>query len=263
MDRETLKRLIATHATKVGDCVIWNGGRKNGVPHVSIITAEGYKYINVRAEIVREKAGYPEGRRVFTACECGNPMCVAWDHVKECRKKATARRRTTVLYTPSNSMLTNKRVFAMAVCCSVRHIAQTLGLHHLTVHYILKNEAMFPYFQIQLQNYTGYKLSDLRTMTYRERKLSLFAKRFIAYAGDYTVYDEDLYTKLLAHCAVKRSHLIWRGARMNNIPCVQMAHGKFRRAVSVFLNAAFNYSLDYVPDTTNAFEDDVNPFNFR
>jgi len=205
-----------------GECLIWNGAMSGNSPVIGKRLSNG-RYTNLNIRTVRGMklfSGTTVNTRFTTTC--GNPRCIAKEHIILGTAKKQVERRVRRGDTKSN-MEANKKLFSLIVHTETTYLVSELNVSHSTILKMLKlNTSMYPYFLIKLKEHCN--LDEVRdsdqsdTVIKLQFKLSTFALNFIrkcnedelekAYKqGD--TYDADMeYIEFLDNCEVHNDHLV-------------------------------------------------------
>ena len=215
-----LSERIADKIEQDGDCLIWNGAMVGNCPIVAHRQADGmYRNINIRT--FRGMKLYEGTKRTTRfSTSCGNPRCIAKDHIvvggyeKE-QKSYRADAKT-------NDMEFNKQVFALSVTKSAERVAEELQVSASLVRKILTyNTAMYPYFSVKIAEVVN--VEDLLSLRVSRKDaiddlgLTPFTYRFIMDGGMVPVNDAELYIATLDQCDVRETHLIAKDANSNTL----------------------------------------------
>lgn len=220
--QRSLSERVKAKVVREGECLIWNGAMSGNSPVIGKRLSNG-KYTNLNIRTVRGMklfSGTTVNTRFTTTC--GNPRCIAKEHIILGTAKKQVERRVRRGDTKSN-MEANKKLFSLIVHTETTYLVSELNVSHSTVLKMLKlNTSMYPYFLIKLKEHCN--LDEVRdsdqsdTVIKLQFKLSTFALNFIrkcnedelekAYKqGD--TYDADMeYIEFLDNCEVHNDHLV-------------------------------------------------------
>lgn len=220
--QRSLSERIKGKVTHEGECLIWNGAMAGNSPVIGKrLPSGGYTNLNIRN--VRGMKLFPDttvNTRFTTTC--GNPRCIAKEHIILGTAKKQAQRRVRRGDTKSN-MEANKKLFSLIVHTEATYLVSDLNVSHSTILKMLKlNTSMYPYFLIKLKEHCD--LVEVRdsdqsdTVIKLQFKLSTFALNFIrkcdedelekAYKRDDSIDAEMEYIEFLDNCEVHNDHLI-------------------------------------------------------
>nr|DAX42870.1 MAG TPA: hypothetical protein [Caudoviricetes sp.] len=220
--QRSLSERVKAKVVCEGECLIWNGAMSGNSPVIGKRLSNG-KYTNLNIRTVRGMklfSGTTVNTRFTTTC--GNPRCIAKEHIILGTAKKQVERRVRRGDTKSN-MEANKKLFSLIVHTETTYLVSELNVSHSTILKMLKlNTSMYPYFLIKLKEHCN--LDEVRdsdqsdTVIKLQFKLSTFALNFIrkcnedelekAYKqGD--TYDADMeYIEFLDNCEVHNDHLV-------------------------------------------------------
>lgn len=245
---EVLKR-IAVRCVKQGDCIVWQGAMAGNTPVLSVRNEQGVpRNLNIRKFMAElESDGQCDAGR--TRSICGNPRCIAPDHI-DCGTMRVAQKRNHFGAT-KNGMQLNKKVIKLAVAHTIAEIRAETGVSDAHISTILRsNTAMHPYFyQAVLKHCDVEKVlaDDQSDIDIRETyRLSRFALDFIQRQTVYPMVDFDSYDAALNSCEVHGSHLV----------CVSMLHNR-EEVADELQRAVFGA---YIGSQTCGYEGCVNPY---
>lgn len=220
--QRSLSERVKAKVVREGECLIWNGAMSGNSPVIGKRLSNG-KYTNLNIRTVRGMklfSGTTVNTRFTTTC--GNPRCIAKEHIILGTAKKQVERRVRRGDTKSN-MEANKKLFSLIAHTETTYLVSELNVSHSTILKMLKlNTSMYPYFLIKLKEHCN--LDEVRdsdqsdTVIKLQFKLSTFALNFIrkcnedelekAYKqGD--TYDADMeYIEFLDNCEVHNDHLV-------------------------------------------------------
>ena len=261
---KTLKEIVASNSRLHGDCRIWTGSLVRGRPAARQIMNGKYVNTDIQRYLAIKKFDLDPNTQLSLRTTCGNPLCITKDHIEVVKREMKSRQLSSMT-SVFNDMEANKKVFELAVTKGYKLIGKALNISHTSVRTMLTHEVMLPFFQIKLQEHTGKTLANLRSEDIDEvvanYKLSKFAREFIESGQTFNLHDEALYCNLLDDCKVFKSHLIWVGETSHGTP-VSMALDNYRRnALSLFMFAAFGFSIKGEYKVKCGFENCINPFH--
>lgn len=220
--QRSLSDRIKSKVTHEGECLIWNGAMAGNSPVIGKRLSSGkYTNLNIRtARGMKLFSGTTANTRFTTTC--GNPRCIAKEHIILGTAKKQSERRVRRGDTKSN-MEANKKLFSLIVHTEATYLVSELNVSHSTILKMLKlNTSMYPYLLIKLKEHCD--LDEVRysdqsdTVIKLQFKLSTFALNFIrkcnedelekAYKrGD--TYDAEMeYIDFLDNCEVHNDHLV-------------------------------------------------------
>lgn len=220
--QRSLSDRIKDKVTRESECLIWNGAMAGNSPVIGKrLPSGGYTNLNIRT--VRGMKLLPDttvNTRFTTTC--GNPRCIAKEHIILGTAKKQAQRRVRRGDTKSN-MEANKKLFSLIVHTEATYLISELNVSHSTVLKMLKlNTSMYPYLLIKLKEHCN--LDEVRdsdqsdTVIKLQFKLSTFALNFIrkcneydlekAYKRDDSIDAEMEYIEFLDNCEVHNDHLV-------------------------------------------------------
>lgn len=222
--QRSLTDRIKDKVTPEGECLIWNGAMAGNSPIISRrLPSGGYTNLNIRN--VRGMKLFP-GTTVNTrfTTTCGNPRCIAKEHIILGTAKKQGERRVRRGDTKSN-MEANKKLFSLIVHTEATYLVSELNVSHSTILKMLKlNTSMYPYLLIKLKEHCD--LEEVRdsdqsdTVIKLQYKLSTFALNFIrkckedelekAYKRGDSVDAEMEYIEFLDNCEVHNDHLVFK-----------------------------------------------------
>lgn len=262
---KTLKEIVASNSRVQGECRLWTGSLVRGRPSARQVIRGKYVNTDIQRYLAIKKFDLDPNTPVSLQTTCGNPRCITKAHIELVKRETKLK----PLYTMNNflnEMDTNKKAFEMAVTKGYRLIGKALDTTHTSVRLLLlQNEAMLPYFQLKLQEYTGVTLAELRSedleAVVTKYKLSKFARDYIASGQTFNFHDEELYCRLLDECKVFKSHLIWAGETSHGTPVSKALDNYSRNALSLFMFAAFGFSAKGTYQVKCGFENCINPFH--
>lgn len=220
--QRSLSERIKGRVTTEGECLIWNGAMAGNSPVIGKRLPNG-EYTNLNIRNVRGMKLFPDttvNTRFTTTC--GNPRCIAKEHIILGTAKKQAQRRVRRGDTKSN-MEANKKLFNLIVHTEATYLISELNVSHSTILKMLKlNTSMYPYFLIKLKEHCN--LDEVRdsgqsdTVIKLQFKLSTFALNFIrkcdenelekAYKRGDSIDAEMEYIELLDNCEVHNDHLV-------------------------------------------------------
>lgn len=262
--RKKLSERIKEKLVQEGDCLIWTGAMVGRSPVIGVRQDDGsYRNLNIRA--FRGSKMY-EGTTLTTLFKttCGNPRCVAKDHII----KGNVREGRS-FFRPNakkNSMAVNKQIFDMALTVPAEDMVDEVGLATTAIRKILAdNTAMYPYFTIRLAQHCDIDAVKAFEGSQNAARalfnISQFAYRFIKDGRMQTVRDEDVYVELLDDCEVRGEHLVWVGDTNGDTP-VSGALGRRRDAFKLFVASVHGAPKSHLIDGCSCgFEGCVNPFH--
>lgn len=261
---KTLKEIVASNSRMHGDCRIWTGTTLRCRPFVRQFIDGKHINTDLQRYLAIKKFDLDPNAQISLRTTCGNPNCITKDHIIV-MKRETKSRQLSSLQGLTNDMGLNKLAFTLAVTKGYRLMAKELNATFTFAKRLLKNEVMLPFFQVKLQEHTGMTLAELRSEDIDEVvakfKLSKFAREFIESGQTFNLHDEALYCRLLDECKIFNSHLIWVGETSHGTP-VSMALDNYRRnALSLFMFAAFGFSIKGEYKVKCGFENCINPFH--
>lgn len=263
---KTLKEIVANNSRMQGDCLLWTGSLIRGRPSARQYINGKYLNTDLQRYLAINKFGLDPNEAVSIRTTCGNPKCITKEHI-ELSKREIKTRQLSSMKSVSNDMKSNKTVFKMAVTKGYRLIGNALNITHTSARLLLKNEAMLPFFQVNLQEHTGKSLTELRSEDIDEvvakYKLSKFARTFIESGQTFNLHDEELYCHLLDECVVFKSHLIWLGEFKNDTPVSSVLVRYKLNAINLFMYATFGFDLDRKFITTCGMKNCVNPYHYK
>lgn len=261
---KTLKEIVASNSRMHGDCRVWTGPLVRGRPSARQFINGKYVNTDLQRYLAIKKFGLDPNTPVSLRTTCGNPNCITKEHI-ELVKREIKTKPSSLMLSVFNDMEANKTVFELAVTKGYRLIGNALNISHTSVRTMLKNEAMLPFFQLKLQEHTGKTLTELRSEDIDEvvakYKLSKFAREFIESGQTFNLHDETLYCNLLDDCKVFKSHLIWVGETSHGTPVSTALDNYRRNALSLFMFAAFGFSIKGEYNVKCGFENCINPFH--
>lgn len=261
---KTLKEIVASNSRMHGDCRLWNGSLVRGRPSARQVINGKYVNTDIQRYLAIKKFDLDPNTQVSLRTTCGNPNCITKEHI-EIVKREMKTRQLSSMQSVFNDMAANKTVFALAVAKGYKLIGKTLNISHTSVRTMLKNEAMLPFFQLKLQEHTGKTLTELRSAdidtVVANYKLSNFSREFIESGQMYNLHDEELYCRLLDECKVFKSHLVWVGETSHGTPVSTALDNYRRNALSLFMFAAFGFSVKGEYSVKCGFENCINPFH--
>lgn len=220
--QQSLAERVKAKVVREGECLIWKGAMSGNSPVICKRLTNG-KYTNLNIRTIRGIKLFPDttANTRFTTT-CGNPRCIAKEHIILGTAKKQVERRVRRGDTKSN-MEANKKLFSLVVHTEATYLSVEINVSHSTILKMLKlNTSMYPYFLIKLKEHCN--LDEVRdsdqsdTVIKLQFKLSTFALNFIrkcnedelekAYKrGD--TYDADMeYIEFLDNCEVHNDHLV-------------------------------------------------------
>lgn len=220
--QRSLSDRIKDKVVREGECLIWNGAMSGNSPVIGKRLSDG-KYTNINIRTVRGMKLFPDttvNTRFTTTC--GNPRCIAKEHIILGTAKKQSERRVRRGDTKSN-MEANKKLFSLIVHTEATYLVSDLNVSHSTILKMLKlNTSMYPYFLIKLKEHCD--LDEVRDSDQSDAviklqfKLSTFALNFIrkcnedelekAYKRGDSIDAEMEYIELLDNCEVHNDHLV-------------------------------------------------------
>lgn len=220
--QQSLAERVKAKVVREGECLIWKGAMSGNSPVICKRLTNG-KYTNLNIRTARGMKLFPDttvNTRFTTTC--GNPRCIAKEHIILGTANKQSERRVRRGDTKSN-MEANKKLFSLIVHTEATYLVSELNVSHSTILKMLKlNTSMYPYLLIKLKE--NCDLNEVRdsdqsdTVIKLQFKLSTFALNFIrkcnedelekAYKrGD--TYDADMeYIEFLDNCEVHNDHLV-------------------------------------------------------
>lgn len=220
--QQSLSERIKGKVTHEGECLIWNGAMAGNSPVIGKRLPSG-GYINLNIRTVRGMKLFPDttvNTRFTTTC--GNPRCIAKEHIILGTAKKQGERRVRRGDTKSN-MEANKKLFSLIVHTESTLLGVHINVSNSTVLKMLKkNTSMYPYFLLKLKEHCD--LDEVRdsdqsdTVIKLQFKLSTFALNFIrrcnedelekAYKRGDSIDAEMEYIDFLDNCEVHNDHLV-------------------------------------------------------
>lgn len=220
--QRSLSDRIKDKVTHEGECLIWNGAMAGNSPVIGKRLSSG-NYTNLNIRTARGMKLFPDttvNTRFTTTC--GNPRCIAKEHIMLGTAKKQGERRIRRGDTKSN-MEANKKLFSLIVHTEATYLISELNVSHSTILKMLKlNTSMYPYLLIKLKEHCD--LEEVRdsdqsdTVIKLKYKLSTFALNFIrkcnegelekAYKRGDSIDTEMEYIELLDNCEVHNDHLV-------------------------------------------------------
>lgn len=213
---------VKDNVVREGECLIWKGAMSGNSPVICKRLANG-KYTNLNIRTARGMKLFPDttANTRFTTT-CGNPRCLAKEHIILGTSKKQSERRVRRGDTKSN-MEANKKLFSLIVHTEATYLDVALNVSYSTILKMLKmNTSMYPYLLIKLKEHCN--LDEVRdsdqsdTVIKLQYKLSTFALNFIrkcnedelekAYKRDDSIDAEMEYIEFLDNCEVHNDHLV-------------------------------------------------------
>lgn len=267
----TLKEAVAKNSKVEGDCRVWTGSvTSRGRPVVTYTGEDGLVTVDIHRYLVGKKYDLPSNKRVSITTTCGNPKCISSSHLQVNPVKKPRTKKAVRLATKTREVEVNKEVFALAVNNKKKDIKAATGLSLFQVNSVLNNKAMYPYFEVKLEEYLGtevfdlIKVKNLSGRTLMEKfKLSRFAVDFIKSGVSFDIKDQDGYFKLLSQCYIVGEHLVWDGKVMNGSPVASLGFGALRNAKKLFVYSVTGEDLEHEPQCNCGFENCINPWHLE
>lgn len=213
---------VKDNVVRESECLIWKGAMSGNSPVICKRLANG-KYTNLNIRTAR-------GMKLFTGTTvntrftttCGNPRCIAKEHIILGTAKKQGERRVRRGDTKSN-MEANKKLFSLIVHTEATYLDVALNVSYSTILKMLNmNTSMYPYFLIKLKEHCD--LDEVRdsdqsdTVIKLQFKLSTFALNFIRKCNENELekaykrgdtHDADMeYIDFLDNCEVHNDHLV-------------------------------------------------------
>lgn len=269
---KTLKEIVAEKSVIQGDCRLWQGTMaKNNRPITSL--ADGYggrKYVDLQLYLARKKFNLADNQRVNIITTCGNPNCISKDHIELGEIQRKRKNNTFIRKSSKSNIEYNKRVFDLIVKHKVTEVSRISELSVYLVKSILANSAMYPYFQLRLEQHLGeVSIDALRESVEDEDKLrcrynlSRFAMDFIRSEQRFAVRDEDLFVQLLSQCEVYGEHLIWGGDYFLKQPLIKTFGNYKKNAKKLFVYAVTGVKPVKIPRSICNCSNCINPFHME
>lgn len=220
--QQSLAERVKAKVVREGECLIWKGAMSGNSPVIGKRLSSG-NYTNINIRTVRGMKLFPDttvNTRFTTTC--GNPRCIAKEHIILGTAKKQGERRVRRGDTKSN-MEANKKLFSLVVHTEASYLDVEINVSCSTILKMLKmNTCMYPYFLIKLKEHCS--LEEVRdsdqsdTVIKLQFKLSTFALNFIrkcnedelkkAYKRDDSIDAEMEYIDFLDNCEVHNDHLV-------------------------------------------------------
>lgn len=220
--QQSLAERVKAKVIREGECLIWKGAMSGNSPVICKRLTNG-KYTNLNIRTVRGIKLFPDttANTRFTTT-CGNPRCIAKEHIILGTAKKQVERRVRRGDTKSN-MEANKKLFSLVVHTEATYLSAEINVSYSTILKMLKmNTSMYPYFLMKLEehcNLEEVRDSDQSDSWIKQQfKLSTFALNFIRTCKDKgyekaykrgDTHDADMeYIDFLDNCEVHNDHLV-------------------------------------------------------
>lgn len=220
--QQSLSERVKAKVVREGECLIWKGAMSGNSPVIGKRLSSG-NYTNLNIRTVRGMklfSGTTVNTRFTTTC--GNPRCIAKEHIILGTAKKQGERRVRRGDTKSN-MEANKKLFSLVVHTEASYLDVEINVSCSTILKMLKmNTCMYPYFLMKLEEHCDLdevRDSDQSDSWIKQKfKLSTFALNFIrtckdkgyekAYKRDGSIDVEMEYIEFLDNCEVHNDHLV-------------------------------------------------------
>ena len=220
--QQSIADRVKAKVVREGECLIWKGAMSGNSPVIGKRLSSG-NYTNLNIRTARGMKLFPDttANTRFTTT-CGNPRCIAKEHIILGTAKKQDERRVRRGDTKSN-MEANKKLFSLVVHTEASYLDVEINVSCSTILKMLKmNTCMYPYFLMKLEEHCD--LDEVRdsdqsdTVIKLKYKLSTFALNFIrkcnegelekAYKRGDSIDTEMEYIELLDNCEVHNDHLV-------------------------------------------------------
>lgn len=220
--QQSLSERVKAKVVREGECLIWKGAMSGNSPVIGKRLSGG-NYTNLNIRTARGMKLFPDttANTRFTTT-CGNPRCIAKEHIILGTAKKQGERRVRRGDTKSN-MEANKKLFSLVVHTEASYLDVEINVSCSTILKMLKmNTCMYPYFLMKLEEHCDLdevRDSDQSDSWIKQKfKLSTFALNFIrtckdkgyekAYKRGDSIDTEMEYIELLDNCEVHNDHLV-------------------------------------------------------
>lgn len=220
--QQSISERVKAKVVREGECLIWKGAMSGNSPVIGKRLSSGnYTNLNIRTARGMKLFSDTTANTRFTTT-CGNPRCIAKEHIILGTAKKQGERRVRRGDTKSN-MEANKKLFSLVVHTEASYLDVEINVSCSTVLKMLKmNTCMYPYFLMKLEEHCD--LDEVRdsdqsdSWIKQQFKLSTFALNFIrtckdkGYEKAYNrgdTHDEGMeYIDFLNNCEVHNDHLV-------------------------------------------------------
>ena len=223
--QQSLAERVKAKVVREGECLIWKGAMSGNSPVIGKRLSSG-NYTNLNIRTARGMKFFPDttANTRFTTT-CGNPRCIAKEHIILGTAKKQGERRVRRGDIKSN-MEANKKLFSLVVHTEASYLDVEINVSCSTILKMLKmNTCMYPYFLMKLEEHCDLdevRDSDQSDSWIKQKfKLSTFALNFIrtckdkgyekAYKRDDSIDAEMEYIEFLDNCEVHNDHLVLKG----------------------------------------------------
>ncbi len=213
--QQSLSERVKAKVVREGECLIWKGAMSGNSPVIGKRVSSG-KYTNLNIRTVRGIKLFPDttANTRFTTT-CGNPRCIAKEHIILGTAKKQVERRVRRGDTKSN-MEANKKLFSLVVHTEATYLSVEINVSYSTILKMLKmNTSMYPYFLMKLEehcNIEEVRDSDQSDSWIKQKfKLSTFALNFIRTCKDkgYEKAYKRMYARISSGTLEKSDFLKW------------------------------------------------------